>query len=109
MIELLVVVAIVAILAGLLIPTVARARQKAQGIQCLNHHRQLTLAWMNYSLDHLDRFPAASGTIGDTNGAVPPWVDGSLDLNRTILRTGTSPGISRQPICGPTAGDLRPF
>lgn len=80
LIELLVVVAIIAILAGLLLPAISRARQKAQGIQCLNHHRQLTLAWMNYSLDHADRFPAASGTLGDTNGAVPPWVDGSLDL-----------------------------
>ena len=81
LIELLVVVAIIAILAGLLLPAVGRARQKAQGIQCLNHHRQLTLAWMNYSLDHADRFPAASGALGDTNGAVPPWVDGALDLS----------------------------
>ncbi|MBL9173222.1 MAG: prepilin-type N-terminal cleavage/methylation domain-containing protein [Verrucomicrobiales bacterium] len=81
LIELLVVVAVVAILAGLLLPAVGRARQKAQGIQCLNHHRQLTLAWMNYSLDHRDRFPAASGSIGDTNGAVPAWVEGALDLS----------------------------
>lgn len=81
LIELLVVVAIVAILAGLLLPAVGRARQKAEGIQCLNHHRQLTLAWMNYSLDHADRFPAASGTIGDTNGAVPAWMEGALDLS----------------------------
>ena len=62
LIELLVVVAIIAILAGLLLPAVGRARLKAQGVQCLNHHRQLTLAWLNYTYDHRDRLLAASSS-----------------------------------------------
>jgi len=80
LVELLVVVAVIALLAGLLLPAVGRARLKAQGLQCLNHHRQLTLAWLNYSQDHADRIPAASAAYGGVQEPIPAWMEGSLDL-----------------------------
>src|SRR5262245_3594693 len=55
LIELLIVIAIIAILASLLLPTLIRAREKAQGTQCRNNLRQLTVAWALYSGDFRDQ------------------------------------------------------
>ena len=79
LVELLAVMAVIAVLSGLLLPTLGRARQKAQGVQCLNHHRQLTLAWINYSFDHSERFPAASASSSEES--IPAWMEGWLDLD----------------------------
>jgi prepilin-type N-terminal cleavage/methylation domain-containing protein/prepilin-type processing-associated H-X9-DG protein len=55
LLELLVVIALIAILAALLFPALSSARARAQGYQCLNNTRQLVLAWTLYSDDHNGR------------------------------------------------------
>jgi prepilin-type N-terminal cleavage/methylation domain-containing protein len=60
LIELLVVIAIIAILAAMLLPALARAKLKAQGIQCMSNHRQLCLAWRLYAEDNRDVLVFAS-------------------------------------------------
>jgi prepilin-type N-terminal cleavage/methylation domain-containing protein len=80
LIELLVVIAIIAILASLLLPTLHAAKQKAQGIQCLNNHRQLTYAWLLYTDDNDGRLPYASPddpTLYDSSA----WMSGYLDFD----------------------------
>src|SRR5205085_1988297 len=59
LIELLVVIAIIAILASLLLPALATSKLKAQGIQCMNNHKQLLLAWRMYADDNDDKIPYA--------------------------------------------------
>jgi len=65
LIELLVVIAIIAILAALLLPALIKAKLKAQGIQCMNNHRQLALAWRMYAEDNRDVLVYASDDPGD--------------------------------------------
>ena len=78
LIELLVVIAIIAILAAMLLPALSKAKTKAQGIQCMNNHRQLALAWRMYSEDNRDALLAATATLGGPNAAYS-WVQGVLD------------------------------
>ena len=57
LIELLVVIAIIAILASLFLPVLSRAKQRAQGIICLNGGKQLMVAMTLYVNDNNDLFP----------------------------------------------------
>jgi prepilin-type N-terminal cleavage/methylation domain-containing protein/prepilin-type processing-associated H-X9-DG protein len=76
LVELLVVITIIAILAALLLPALGRAKLKAQGIYCVNSHRQLAKAWHMYSDDSNDILvyastsSASSGPPGSTSN--PP-------------------------------------
>jgi prepilin-type N-terminal cleavage/methylation domain-containing protein/prepilin-type processing-associated H-X9-DG protein len=83
LIELLVVIAIIAILAAMLLPTLAKAKQKAQGVQCLSNHRQLAYAWRMYTEDSHEQLPYAS-TIAP-NGFTGPdayaWSGAHMDWN----------------------------
>jgi prepilin-type N-terminal cleavage/methylation domain-containing protein/prepilin-type processing-associated H-X9-DG protein len=84
LIELLVVIAIIAILAAMILPALSKAKQKTQGVYCLNNGKQLMLAWQMYAGDNRDNLiPAFHG--GDAQGGNfdptigPGWCEGWLD------------------------------
>jgi prepilin-type N-terminal cleavage/methylation domain-containing protein/prepilin-type processing-associated H-X9-DG protein len=80
LVELLVVIAIIGILAALLVPSLTKAKLKAQGIQCLSNHKQLTLAWKMYADDSRDNLPMASDGIDPVLSSYA-WVKGLIDFD----------------------------
>src|ERR1700743_59737 len=76
LIEFLVVIPIIAILAAILLPALARAKSKAQQSTCLNNLKQLQLCWLMYPDENADVLrlnPKGSGAnawiLGDMSNA----------------------------------------
>lgn len=96
LIELLVVVSILAILAGLLLPAIGMIRGSARAAGCLSHLRQLGLGVSAYATDNNGLLPLGSTLTGTT------WTDTVL----STLEIDASSGILRCPAAKVPGGDL---
>lgn len=81
LLELLVTIAIIAILAGILLPALSKAKVKAQSLQCLNNNRQLATATVLFASDSEDALPGNLDGVQVQNWANSnrTWCVGWLD------------------------------
>lgn len=95
LIEILIVIAIIAILAALLLPALSLAKSKAQRIACMNNLRQLGVACQVYPADNdgrlVENWPYALPAAVDQQTNC--WVHGNMHYafqatNSALLRTG---------------------
>ena len=74
-------IAIIAILAGMLLPSLGKSKSQAQGVTCMNNSKQLSLGWYMYANDNKG---VLVGNAGDASVEYdhPNWCQGSLDYSR---------------------------
>jgi prepilin-type N-terminal cleavage/methylation domain-containing protein/prepilin-type processing-associated H-X9-DG protein len=112
LIELLVVIAIIAILAAMLLPALARAKETAKRISCLNNLRQLSLAAHMYVDDSQGAYPPRFGVATNGVAVTSRWPDKFFDnygknlkLLLCISETTNSPTTQHND---PTVADNAP-
>ena len=94
LIELLVVIAIIAILAAILLPALARAKSRAQRMQCMGQMKQLDLGISLFANDNGDMYPAAGYGSTSFNRSLSwdtwiyPFIGGSASVKPSTAYAG---------------------
>ncbi|MEW6304033.1 MAG: hypothetical protein AB1705_11210 [Verrucomicrobiota bacterium] len=73
LLELLVVVAVIALLGALLLPVLARTTQKGRGTRCLDNLKQIATAHAMYSGDSREKLVYAALTYTGSGGVAKAW------------------------------------
>lgn len=89
LLELLVVIAIIGILAALLLSALSKAKEKAQGIQCVNNLHQIALGMTMYNGDNQGLFPLNLNASLDGD-QTKNWAAGMMDYGDPNQNTNSA-------------------
>jgi len=78
LLELLLVVVVIAVLAGLVAPALGQAKRRALATQCLNNLRQIGIASVMYADDNGGRLPDSQHHSASWVGSLQPYVGGRI-------------------------------
>jgi prepilin-type N-terminal cleavage/methylation domain-containing protein len=96
LIELVVVIAIIAVLIALLLPAIARVREAALVVQSKNNLRQIALATHHFAIEHNDRLPSVDGNVHSAKrgrsvfGAILPYIEQGNYYNQLLAPSPAS-------------------
>jgi len=105
LIELLVVIAIIALLIGIIVPSLAMARKTAKSVNCLALLRGTGQALTLYNGDHKE-LVIPSYTMDGTSGVGVPFDGWGPLLDRDGYLVGAGAQLKRSPLCCPEAKDV---
>jgi prepilin-type N-terminal cleavage/methylation domain-containing protein len=97
LIELMVVIAIILILAAMLLPSLARAKDQANKTVCINNLRQLNFAAHMYVDENEDQFPPRRATPNTWIQRLRPYYGGSPSTNLAAVQSGLYATASAAP------------
>jgi len=107
LIELLVVIAIIALLLALLMPALRLARDQAMGIICVNNLRQLSIAWVAYTVENEGKL--VNGHIPRHNNTPRPWWVWAPQDENYNYTSDSAPGVLEDKLRGIKRGLLFPY
>lgn len=89
LVELLVVIAVIAILAALLLPSLSQGKQQAVSVACLNNLRQLQVCWQMYTMDNEDTLVPNNSVVAipGSGGSIPTGAAWCADFPREDTTT----------------------
>jgi prepilin-type processing-associated H-X9-DG protein len=90
-----VVIAIIAILAAMLLPALAKAKAKAQAIACASNNKQIGLAFVMYAGDSSESLPPLN--TGTWPAVTTNWWFQILDSSKYLTRSSTTNNVWRCP------------
>lgn len=109
LIEMLVVIAIIALLAAVIIPAVNRGLDNSRRIACASNLRSLGEATLAYVVDHKQKIPFIKASSGPGSGyANPPWFNLLAPYAGGVVRSNISlePGTDTAFRCPAQRGDF---
>jgi len=107
-IELLAIIAVLAMAAMMLVPAAARTGPNVRGVQCLSNARRLMTAWQMYAHDNQDKLVAVIHGGSNMGGSGDPtygkgWAEGWLDW------TSSSDNTNASFLVNPRYADIAPY